>query len=806
MLSPSASFVQIKFDDILFYENCGGGSFGSVYRSRWISQDKEVAVKKLLKIENEAEILSVLSHRNIIQFYGAIVEAPNYGIVTEYASGGSLYDYLSSAESEHMDMGQIMTWAAEIARGMHYLHSEAPVKVIHRDLKSRNVVVAGDMVLKICDFGASKFLTHTTHMSLVGTFPWMAPEVIQSLPVSETCDTFSYGVVLWEMLTREIPFKGLEGLQVAWLVVEKHERLTIPSGCPSSFAELMKDCWATEPKERPMFKQILSTLESMSNDIQLPQQCNSFLHNKAEWRFEIEATLERLKKLERDLSTKEQELKERERRLKMWERKLIEQSNSPLLPTLDIYTWTEEHVYFWMQQIFGAGEDPCGMQLYADLFKENHITGKMLLLLTENDMRDMGVKSKGHVMHLKGEIEKLTNDYMGFVHFPPLFKDTLEKEVETSKAVNLELVFGYHWKPGTRNSDCKWKIYMELDGDDVAVTYIKDVIFNANRKDVETLRMTKPPFVMDKWIVGIQHNQKVDYTVNYENDVMSPKSTRHSCPVVWSPSGGQDEIKTVELVIQTTSANIDLTPTDKSNPDIDPTWMYNVRQRQLMTEKNLKKTSALNVFTGSEASTLPQFLSAHESQGFSYAAAVRRSPNRARGSPWIDSRSSSPTTSLSAKLSSLHLGSKGSSPSSTTSESASERDRERPRSAGVVHDYRRNRYFGNTLTVGGGQGRGHAWTNTRDNYIHNKTSKTSRQPGRPRSNSYSFTPQNRPSMIPGISSVTGNPSEEKEGAKASDGGWIKVERQKRLPRQENKQVRGRQRRGGRGGGGAGGRT
>uniref|UniRef100_A0A3Q0QPE6 Protein kinase domain-containing protein n=1 Tax=Amphilophus citrinellus TaxID=61819 RepID=A0A3Q0QPE6_AMPCI len=344
MLPPGLSFVQIKFDDIHFYENCGGGSFGSVYRARWISRDKEVAVKKLLKIENEAEILSVLSHRNIIQFYGAIVEAPNYGIVTEYASGGSLYDYLSSDVSEEMDMGQIMTWAAEIAKGMHYLHSEAPVKVIHRDLKSRNdpnkhnespssfmmmVIVNIIMFLQICDFGASKFLTHTTHMSLVGTFPWMAPEVIQSLPVSETCDTFSYGVVLWEMLTREIPFKGLEGLQVAWLVVEKNERLTIPSSCPSCFAELMKKCWATEPKERPMFKQILSTLESMSNDSQLPQQCNSFLHNKAEWRYEIEATLERLKKLERDLSTKEQELKERERRLKMWERKLIEQSNSP---------------------------------------------------------------------------------------------------------------------------------------------------------------------------------------------------------------------------------------------------------------------------------------------------------------------------------------------------------------------------------------------------------------------------------------------------------------------------------------------
>ncbi|XP_052004111.1 mitogen-activated protein kinase kinase kinase 20-like isoform X2 [Xyrauchen texanus] len=329
MASLGTTFVQIKFDDILFYENCGGGSFGSVYRAFWLSQDKEVAVKKLLKIEKEAEILSVLSHRNVIQFYGVILEAPNYGIVTEYASCGSLFDYLSSAESEDISMKQIMTWAVDIAKGMHYLHADAPVKVIHRDLKSRNVVLTAENVLKICDFGASKFHSHTTHMSLVGTFPWMAPEVIQSLPVSETCDTYSYGVVLWEMLTREIPFKGLEGLQVAWLVVEKNERLTIPSCCPASFACLMRSCWVTEPKDRPIFKQILSTLESMWNDTQLPDECNTFLHNKAEWRCEIEATLERLKRLERDLSTKEQELKERERRLKMWERKLIEQSNTP---------------------------------------------------------------------------------------------------------------------------------------------------------------------------------------------------------------------------------------------------------------------------------------------------------------------------------------------------------------------------------------------------------------------------------------------------------------------------------------------
>ncbi|XP_026169089.1 mitogen-activated protein kinase kinase kinase 7-like [Mastacembelus armatus] len=355
MSSPGSSFVQIKHEDLLFYENCGGGSFGSVYRALWISQDKEVAVKKLLKIDKEAEILSVLSHKNIIQFYGAVLESPNYAIVTEYASGGSLYEYLSSEQSEEMDMEQIMTWAIQIAKGMHYLHAEAPVKVIHRDLKSRNVVLTADKVLKICDFGASKFLSHTTHMTVVGTFPWMAPEVIQSLPVSETCDAYSYGVVLWEMLTREVPFKGFEGLQVAWLVVEKQERLTIPTSCPASFAELMRKCWQADPKERPQFKQVLATLETMANDSRLPDQCNSFLHNKDQWRCEIESTLERLRKLERELYSKEKELEERERRLKLWEERLIERSNMTPSPTSLLMDRTNISPFFTPLSIGSSG-------------------------------------------------------------------------------------------------------------------------------------------------------------------------------------------------------------------------------------------------------------------------------------------------------------------------------------------------------------------------------------------------------------------------------------------------------------------
>uniref|UniRef100_A0A8C2EXD3 Sterile alpha motif and leucine zipper containing kinase AZK n=1 Tax=Cyprinus carpio TaxID=7962 RepID=A0A8C2EXD3_CYPCA len=753
MASLGASFVQIRFDDILFYENCGGGSFGSVYRARWLSQDKEVAVKKLLKIEKEAEILSVLSHRNIIQFYGAILEAPNYGIVTEYASGGSLFDYLSSAESEDISMKQIMTWAMDIAKGMHYLHAEAP--------------------FTICDFGASKFHSHTTHMSLVGTFPWMAPEDIQSLPASETCDTYSYGVVLWEMLTRELPFKGLEGLQVAWLVVEKSERLTIPSSCPDSFACLMRSCWLTDPKDRPLFKHILSTLESMWSDSHLPEECNTFLQNKAEWRCEIEATLERLKRLERDLSTKEQELKERERRLKMWERKLIEQSNTPVSLCLSLTAVTEDLTQCSNRVCcVGDGE----LQRYAEIFRQNHITGQRLLLLSETDMRDLGVTSKGHIIHLKTEIEKLAHDYLNLFHFPPLIK---EAEEEWRKTVNLELVFGYHWKAGTGQSDCKWKMYMELDGDEVAIAYIKDVTFNANRPDADVLKMTKPPFVMDKWIVGISGTQTVDCTVNYEGNVRSPKCTRHEHRVQWSADSGRDVIRPVELLIETAPSIREGHNRSRSNSG---NTILTGREEQAAQEC----TGKMN---------LPQFLSVIGSQS-SYAAALRRSPNRSPLTPWTDSRSSSPT--LSVKLSTIHLGSKGSSPSSTISESTLER--ERPPSAGAKHNYHRKADYNNTFKINGG-GRGETEAR-RFNQMSQRGSRGFQHAGRPRNNSSYITPSNhQPRPIPGMSAVSEGVKQKEAGS--GDGDWIKVERKKSNKQehkhQEVRQGRGRPRRG-RGGG------
>ena len=107
---------------------------------------------------------------------------------------------------------------------------------------------------------AGKFLPQKFSFPL---FPITLHQVIQQQPVTAACDVFSYGVVLWELLTHEVPYKGVEGLQVAWLVVAKEQRLTIPSGCPPVFAHLMQRCWSTLPQDRLTFKQILLELDKM---------------------------------------------------------------------------------------------------------------------------------------------------------------------------------------------------------------------------------------------------------------------------------------------------------------------------------------------------------------------------------------------------------------------------------------------------------------------------------------------------------------------------------------------------------------
>lgn len=254
-----------------------------MYRGIWKSQEREVAIKKLLQMEKEAHILSVLSHRNIVQFYGAVVDPKCCCLVTEYAPHGSLYSFLQKPEAAELNFSQIIYWARDIAVGISYLHNEAPIKVIHRDLKSKNVVIGSDYTLKICDFGASRFLAETATMTLAGTYPWMAPELIKGKPTGESCDTYSFGVVLWELIIQDIPFRGLEGYQVAINVVEKKERPLLPDCIPEMMHELIDSCWDQNPKDRLSMHEVIHSIDILCEQEQICSEMDTFLANRSQW-------------------------------------------------------------------------------------------------------------------------------------------------------------------------------------------------------------------------------------------------------------------------------------------------------------------------------------------------------------------------------------------------------------------------------------------------------------------------------------------------------------------------------------------
>ncbi|XP_060079774.1 mitogen-activated protein kinase kinase kinase 20-like [Ylistrum balloti] len=598
-MTLAGGFCEVDFDDLQFFEKCGGGTFGSVYRALWKSQDMIVAVKKLLALDKEATVLSVLSHRNVMQFYGAVVEEPNFCLITEYATNGSLYAYLQNPTNT-MDFQHILRWAREIAQGMNYLHDEAPMKIIHRDLKSKNVVISHDWICKICDFGASRFMGSTTKMSLAGTFPWMAPEVIQSLPVSESCDTWSYGVVLWELLTHEVPFKGIEGFQVAWLVVERGERLTIPSTCPATFAKLMEDCWYVDPKQRPSFRDLLSRLHTMLNDESLPEETNSFLDHREVWRKEIEATIDRLKKAERNITLKEQELRERENKIKEREKSLEQQFKVVKLDSYDVNSWREVDVYQWVRQLHNGHTNDLAM--YADLFINNHITGRRLLLMTQTDLKNMGITSVGHILELFTEIELLKAHNHRLLNFPPLSANVQNKERAASpvnRKVTVTFIFGHHLRKGTSEKDHKWKMYMEMDDEDeeedkdvVPITLIKSVSFICSSNH-GIFKIDHPPFIMEKWQTGLGPDIEVECNVQFESTVKKPKSIKyhHKLDASVTTSGQKVVILTL-LSTESPPLSVDTLPASPARPSqsVSPSAHGNQTSPQLQGYWNKRQS------------------------------------------------------------------------------------------------------------------------------------------------------------------------------------------------------------------------
>ncbi|XP_062861569.1 mitogen-activated protein kinase kinase kinase 13 isoform X2 [Trichomycterus rosablanca] len=280
---------EVPFEEISELQWLGSGAQGAVFLGKFHSE--EVAIKKVREQkETDIKHLRKLKHPNIIGFKGVCTQAPCYCIIMEYCAQGQLYEVLRAGRKVTPCL--LVDWASGIASGMNYLHLH---KIIHRDLKSPNVLVTHNDFVKISDFGTSKELSDkSTKMSFAGTVAWMAPEVIRNEPVSEKVDIWSFGVVLWELLTGEIPYKDVDSSAIIWGVGSNSLHLPVPSTCPDGFKILMKQTWQGKPRNRPSFRQILLHLDIASADVLgTPQE--TYFKSQGEWREEVKKHFEKIK-------------------------------------------------------------------------------------------------------------------------------------------------------------------------------------------------------------------------------------------------------------------------------------------------------------------------------------------------------------------------------------------------------------------------------------------------------------------------------------------------------------------------------
>ncbi|XP_075512982.1 serine/threonine-protein kinase CTR1-like isoform X1 [Primulina tabacum] len=265
--------LNIPWSDLIIKETIGAGSFGIVYRAEW--NDSEVAVKILMEQDLHAErfkeflrevaIMKRLRHPNIVLFMGAVTEPPNLSIVTEYLSRGSLYKLLHKPGArEALDEKRRLSMAFDVAKGMNYLHKRNP-PIVHRDLKSPNLLVDRKYTVKVCDFGLSRLKANTflSSKSAAGTPEWMAPEVLRDEPSNEKSDVYSFGVILWELATLQQPWGHLNPAQVVAAVAFKSKRLEIPHDTNPQVAAIIEACWTNEPWKRPSFSNIMESLRTL---------------------------------------------------------------------------------------------------------------------------------------------------------------------------------------------------------------------------------------------------------------------------------------------------------------------------------------------------------------------------------------------------------------------------------------------------------------------------------------------------------------------------------------------------------------
>ncbi|XP_020506520.1 ephrin type-B receptor 3 isoform X9 [Labrus bergylta] len=269
---------EIDVSCVKIEEVIGAGEFGEVCRGRLkLPGRREIIVAiKTLKVGytdrqrrdflSEASIMGQFDHPNIIRLEGVVTKSRPVMIVTEFMENGALDSFLRLNDGQFTVI-QLVGMLRGIAAGMKYL---SDMNYVHRDLAARNILVNSNLVCKVSDFGLSRFLeddaTDPTYTSsLGGKIPirWTAPEAIAYRKFTSASDVWSYGIVMWEVMSYgERPYWDMSNQDVI-NAVEQDYRLPPPMDCPTALHQLMLDCWVKERNLRPKFTQIVATLDKL---------------------------------------------------------------------------------------------------------------------------------------------------------------------------------------------------------------------------------------------------------------------------------------------------------------------------------------------------------------------------------------------------------------------------------------------------------------------------------------------------------------------------------------------------------------